>query len=55
VVDDNSTSIAAALQQERVAYARIVKQLRFILPTSVAQGMPIAITGISLPLTAIQG
>jgi magnesium-transporting ATPase (P-type) len=55
--DDNFATIVAAVRQGRTTYDNLRKLVMFILPTSVAQGVSIAVAvflGMPPPLTSIQ-
>ncbi len=57
LLDDNFAVLEAAVRRGRGVYDNLRKLLAFILPTSFAQGISIAIAvfmGIPAPLTAIQ-
>jgi len=57
LLDDNFASIVPAIRYGRAVYENIMKQLCFLLPTSIAQGLSIAVAiaiGVDHPLTAIQ-
>lgn len=55
--DDNFATIEAAVRQGRCTYDNLRKLVMFILPTSVAQGISIAVAvfaGMPSPLTPVQ-
>jgi magnesium-transporting ATPase (P-type) len=55
--DDNFATIEAAIRQGRCTYDNLRKLIAFILPTSIAQGISIAVAvfiGQPAPLTSVQ-
>ena len=55
--DDNFATLEAAVRQGRTTYDNLRKLVAFILPTSVAQGVSVAIAvflGVPPPLTSVQ-
>ncbi len=57
LVDDNFTSIAAAVREGRTVYDNIKKVISWTLPTNAGEAMTIIVAllfGMTLPVTAIQ-
>jgi hypothetical protein len=55
--DDNFATLEAAVRQGRTTYDNLRKLVTFILPTSVAQGVSVAVAvflGVPAPLTPVQ-
>ena len=55
--DDNFATLEAAVRQGRTTYDNLRKLVTFILPTSVAQGISVAVAvflGVPAPLTPVQ-
>lgn len=55
--DDNFATLAHAVEEGRRTYANLTKLVMFLLPTSFAQGLSIAVAvflGVQEPLTSIQ-
>jgi magnesium-transporting ATPase (P-type) len=49
--DDNFATIRAAVEEGRRVYDNLVKALTFVLPTSVGQGLIIAVAVLAVPFS----